>query len=73
MNKYKLIIRCCIRIGRSITDYDRIALGCYHETPIFYADSNYEDVEIIAAAYELFCQGKSEFRHTESAELIQVA
>ena len=72
MNKYKLIVRCRIRIGRFITDDDRKVLGCYHATPVFYADSNYEDIEIVDAAYELFCEGKSEFRHTESVELVQV-
>jgi len=73
MEKYKLIVRCQLNMGRPITDDDRKALECYHETPAFYANSGYENVEIIDAAYELFCAGKPEFRCTESVELVPVA
>ena len=73
MNQYKLIVRCRINMGRPVTDNDLKALDCYHETPVFYADSNYEAIEIVDAAYELFCAGKPEFRCTESAELVRVA
>jgi len=73
MGKYVLIVRCQLIMGRPITDEDRKALNCYYETPIFYANSNCEAVEIVDAAYELFCAEKPEFRHTESAELVRVA
>lgn len=73
MDKYKLIVRCQLNMGRPITDDDRKALDCYHETPVFYANSSYEDVEIVDEAYELFCAGKSEFRCTESADLVRVS
>ena len=71
MEKYKLIVRSQLLMGRSVTDNERKSLNCYYETPTFYANSNYEDVEIMDDAYEKFCAGKSEFRHTESAELIR--
>ena len=73
MEKYKLIVRCQLIMGRPITDDDRKALDCYHETPEFCVNSGYEDVEIVDAAYELFCAGKPEFRCTESVELVRVA
>ena len=73
MKQYKLIVRCRINMGRPVTDDDRTALDCYHETPAFYADNNYEAVEIVDAAYELFCAEKPEFRCTESVELVRVA
>lgn len=73
MGKYKLIVRCQLIMGRPITDEDRQALNCYYETPVFYANSNYEDGEIIDSAYKLFCAGKPEFRCTESVELVPVA
>ena len=73
MAKYKLIIRSRIIMGRPVTDYDRKALSCYYETPVFCADSNCEDIEIVEEAYELFCAGDPEFRHTESVELVRVA
>ena len=73
MGKYKLIVRCQVLMGRPVTDDDRKVLDCYHETPIFYANSDLEDIEIVDAAYEQFCTGKSEFRHTESAELVRIA
>ena len=73
MKAYKLIVRGQLIMGRPVTDNDRKALNCYHETPVFYADSNYEDVEIVDAAYELFCAGNPEFRCTESVELVRVA
>lgn len=73
MGKYKLIVRCQLIMGRPVTYDDRRALDCYHETPVFYANSGYEAVEIVDAAYELFCAGKPEFRYTESVELVRVA
>ena len=73
MGMYKLIVRCRMFMGRPITDDDRKALACYHETPEFYANSCYEDVEIVDAAYELFCAGRPEYRHTESVELVRIA
>ena len=73
MEKYKLIVRCQLLMGRPVTDDDRKAMDCYYETPIFYANSDLEDIEIVDAAYEQFFAGKSEFRHTESAELIRIA
>lgn len=73
MEKYKLIVRCQLNMGRPVTDDDRKALDCYYETPVFYANSNYEDVEIVDAAYELFCAGNPNFRCTESVELVRVA
>ena len=72
MRKYKLIVRCQLLMGRPVTDDDRKAMDCYYETPIFYANSDLEDIEIVDAAYEKFCAGKSEFRHTESAELMRI-
>lgn len=73
MKIYKLIVRCQLLIGRPVTDNDRKALCCYYETPVFYANSNCEDVEIVDEAYELFCAGKPEFRCIESVELVRVA
>lgn len=73
MGKYKLIVRCQLNMGRPVTDDDRKALDCYYETPVFYADSSYEDVEIVDKAYELFCAGKAEFCCTESVELVRVS
>ena len=70
MKKYLLIVRCQILMGRYVTDYDRKALGCYHEIPFFCNAQNWEDVEIVDEAYEQFCAGKPEFRYTESAELV---
>ena len=60
-------------MGRPVTYDDRKALGCYYETPIFYTNSDLEDIEIVDAAYEQFYAGKSEFRHAESAELVRIA
>ena len=73
MKACKLIVRGQLIMGRPVTDDDRKALDCYYETPVFYANSDYEDVEIVDAAYELFCAGKAEFRCTESVELVCVA
>ena len=73
MNKYKLIVRCQLIMGRPVTDEVRKALDCYYETPIFDANSSCENIEIIEEAYELFCAGKPEFRCTESVELVRVA
>ena len=73
MGKFKLIVRCQLIMGRAVTDEDRKALDCYYETPVFSTNSGYEDVEIVDAAYELFCAGKPEFRCTESVELVRVA
>ena len=72
MGTYKLIVRDQLIMGRPVTDFDRKVLDCYHETPVFYADSNCEDIEIIDEAYELFCAGKAEFRCTESVELVPI-
>lgn len=73
MNKYKLIVRCQLNMGRPVTDFDLKVMDCYYETPVFYAKSGYENVEIVDEAYELFCTGKPEFRCTESVELVRVA
>lgn len=73
MEKYKLIVRCQLNMGRPVTDFDLKVMGCYYETPVFHAKSGYEDVEIVDEAYELFCAGKSEFRCIESVELVRVA
>ena len=73
MEKYKLIVRCQLNMGRPINDDDRKALDCYYETPAFSANSGYEDAEIVDEAYELFCAEKPEFRCTESVELVPVA
>lgn len=73
MKKYKLIVRCQLITGFPVTDDDRKACDCYHETPVFYANSGYEDVEIVEAAYDLFCAGKPKFRCTESVELVPIA
>lgn len=72
MEKYKLIVRCQLLMGRPVTDDDRKAMDCYYETPTFYANSNYEDVEIIDEAYGQFCAGRPEFRCAESVELVRV-
>ena len=73
MGTYKLIVRSQLIMGRPVTDDDRKALDCYYETPDFYANSGFENVEIVDAAYELFCEGKQEFRCTESVELVRIA
>ena len=73
MGTCKLIVRCQLIMGRPVTDEDRKALGCYYETPVFYADDHLEDAEIIDKAYEQFCAGKPEFRCTESVELVRIA
>ena len=73
MGKYKLIVRGKLIMGRPVTDFVRKALDCYHETPIFYADSNLEDIEIVDEAYERFCEGRPDFCHTESVELVRIA
>ena len=73
MKAYKLIVRGQLIMGRSVTDYDRKVLDSYWETPVFYVNGDYENVEIVDAAYELFCAGKPEFRCTESVELVPVA
>ena len=73
MGAYKLIIRCQLIMGRPVTDFDRKALDCYKETPVFYADSNLEDIEIVDEAYERFCEGRPEFRHTEFVQLVRIA
>ena len=73
MGKYKLIVRCQLIMGRPVTDEDRKALDCYYESPVFDANSSFEDAEIIDKAYELYCAGKPEFCCTESVELVRVA
>ena len=73
MGKYKLIVRLQLLMGRPVTDYDRKALDCYKETPIFDADSNCDEIEIRDEAYERFCAGRPEYRHTESVELVRIA
>lgn len=73
LGAYKLIIRCQLIMGRPVTDDDRKALNCYHETPVFYADSNCENIEIVEEAYERFCARRPEFCHTESVELVRIA
>ena len=73
MEAYKLIVRSQLIMGQPVTDDDRKALDCYYETPIFYANNNCEDVEIIDEAYVLFCAEKPKFRCTESVELVHVA
>lgn len=73
MGKYKLIVRSQLIMGRPVTDFGRKALDCYKETPFFYADSNLEDIEIIDEAYERFCEGRPEFCHTESVQLVKIA
>lgn len=73
MGKYKLIVRLQLLMGRPVTDYDRKALDCYKETPVFDADSNCDEIEIRDEAYERFCEGRPEFCHTESVELVRIA
>ena len=73
MGKYKLIVRGKLIMGRPVTDLERKALDCYKETPVFYADSNLEDIEIVDEAYERFCEGRPEFRHTEFVQLVRIA
>lgn len=73
MKACKLIVRGQLIMGWPVIDDDRKALDCYYETPVFYANSNYEDAEIVDAAYELFCAGNPKFRCTESVELVCVA
>lgn len=73
MEKYKLIVRCQLIMGRPVADEDRKALDCYYETPVFYTNSSCEDAEIIDKAYELYCAGKPEFCCAESVELVRVA
>lgn len=73
MGTYKLIVRSQLIMGRPVTDDDRKVLDCYYETPVFYANSGYENVEIIEEAYEQFCAGKPEFRCAESVELVRIA
>ena len=73
MRCYKLVVRSRFGMGRPLTDNDRRVLSCYYETPVFYANSDSENVEIVDEAYELFCAGKPEFRYTESVELVLVA
>lgn len=51
MGKYKLIVQGKLIMGRPVTDLERKALDCYKETPVFYADSNLEDIEIVDEAY----------------------
>ena len=70
MRKYRLVIRCQVYMGWLISDRDLIAMECLYITPAFYADSNLEYVEIVEEAYELFCAGRHEFRHTESVEVV---
>ena len=72
MEKYKLIVRCQLNMGRPVTDFDLKVMDYYYETPVFCAKSGYENVEIIEEAYELFCAGKPEFRCTESVELVRI-
>ncbi len=73
MKACKLIVRGQLIMGRPVTDYDRKVLDSYYETPVFYVNGDYENVEIVDTAYELFCAGKPEFRCTESVELVPVA
>ena len=73
MKKYLLIVRCQILMGRPVTDYDRKALGFYHEIPFHYNVCDCEAVEIVDEAYELLCAGKPEFRCIESVELVCVS
>lgn len=73
MKKYKLIVRCQICMGRPVADYDRKVMDCYYETPVFHANSNAGDIEIIDAAYELFCVENPACRYAESVELMCVA
>ena len=70
MGKYKLIVRSRLLMGRPVTDDDRKVLDCYHETPVFCADSNRENIEIIDEAYEQFCVGKQAFCHADSVQLV---
>ena len=73
MKIYYIIVRGRINIGRAVSDQDLQVLDCYYTSPIFFADSSKENVEIAEEAYELFCGNQAKFRHIESVELIVVA
>ena len=53
MGKYKLIVRLQGLMGWPATDFNRKALDCYKETPVFYANSNLENIEIVDAGKAL--------------------
>ncbi len=67
-----LIVRCGFLMGHALSDDALKSVDCYHETPVFYADSSREAVDIVDEAYERFCAGKDEFRCTESVELVRI-
>ena len=73
MKKYLLIVRCQLLTGWPVTNDDLKKAGLYHEIPFFCDAQNWENVEIVDAAYEMLCAGNHEFRHTESVELVRVA
>lgn len=72
MERYYLIVRCAIHMGRTVTDEDLKIMNCYYETPIFYADTNLENVEIVDKAFSKFCAGCIAAGKVESVELVHV-
>ena len=73
MRKYKIIARLRINMGRPVTDYDLIAMDCYHESPAFYDDPRRYPIEIVEEAMERYFTDVSWYNHIDSVELVCVA
>ncbi len=61
-----------IHMPLSQTDDNLRIMGCYYESPIFYADPSREAIEIADEAFERFCSDDPHFRYTSSVELVPV-
>ena len=72
MKPYLLIVRGKILIDRPVTDFDLKVFGLYHVTPVFYADSTREPIDIVDEAYGIYCEGKLKFRCVDTIELVSL-
>lgn len=72
MKPYLLIVRGKILIDRPVTDFDLKVFGLYHVTPVFYADSTREPIDIVDKAYEIYCEGELNFRRVDTVELVSL-
>ena len=61
-----------IHIGRKASKFDLQCLDCYHETPIFNADPELGEREIIISAVKKFCEGQEDFRFTDFYRLVRI-
>ena len=73
MATYYLEIYDEIDIGRPASKFDLQCLDCYHETPIFTADPELGEREIIINAIKRFCEGREEFKFAKIFQLVRIA